>query len=1051
MPIFSNTLCCARHLWTLAAALIISVVEAQVLPNDIAGLELWLKADAGITITNDLVGQWDDQSGNNRHAISNLNAIRPQLLNSALNGYPVVSFDGNLDFMEFPEITNLRTVFWVIRESPLAQGGTLRRPLLGHPGGVYYTRSLNEHFWDAGLTLPQVVNGVTRLNQQTINGTTTVVPTEYSIVTLVTTANSPASHITMEANAYGRTWWGELAELIIYSQPLQNEEIISIENYLADKYGPPFVPADDITVEYGYCDTTICACPGFSGYTWSNSETGQCITVSEEGLYTVQLRDSFGRIYNDSIYVYFPGQTEIIDSTICAGESFHWDTSLNNEDYTISWNGSDDNTSVFNTTVAGEYSVHIADTLGCSYEQTFEIGMNNFAVTASLGPDLSICAGNNITLQNTSGYEVEYLWNTGETSGTIVIENSGEYSLIANSAGCQLFDTIAVNIIGIAPTIQLAETIVCEESSVELHAGNVSQSTVSEWNWNIDNNFAGNEATVTYNFADAGWHSIEIYAQSTEGCNSILSDSIYVHPRPDVYYTASQLCNNLPVVLNDNSNSENGNIISRTWTVNSSEFTTTSVSYDATGLDVLNFTLSVEDETGCVSEQNFTQVLQIAPLVNYQYENTCQGELTQFIIDLENSPNTNILSYLWNFGDNTTSNLTNPLHYYSIPNDYSVSVTVVTGNGCSDTHEETVRIVNPPVVNFAHTSACVDIPVEFSDQTAVSNGDEIIYRFWQIAGTEYTGPVVTHTFDTGGSYVIGLVIETESGCEVIKEWEFTIHEHPVASFSFSPETGAAPIEMTFTNESPDISSTLWIFENEYYDDDDNSTHVFTTNGVHDVMLITTDINGCSDSLKKSILIAPSNPDLFLEEIVISENTSGSTMTVKLSNAGNRTITGIKLSPEVGGGNPFSEIWSGTLSPGGELIYTFNSVINQDELPYRYLCVDASILSPEFSENNMANNSACIALTSKNSFEIYPPFPNPSTDRITIRLIDPTLSELKTTLYDALGKEVFSSNISSGLKEFRELSLDVSTLPAGQYVLKISNNTETRSLLILKED
>ena len=36
--------------------------------QNLPGLQLWLKADAGITTNLDGVSLWEDQSGNNRHA-----------------------------------------------------------------------------------------------------------------------------------------------------------------------------------------------------------------------------------------------------------------------------------------------------------------------------------------------------------------------------------------------------------------------------------------------------------------------------------------------------------------------------------------------------------------------------------------------------------------------------------------------------------------------------------------------------------------------------------------------------------------------------------------------------------------------------------------------------------------------------------------------------------------------------------------------------------------------------------------------------------------------
>ena len=70
-------------------------------PTTIAGLKLWLKADAGVytdsagttpASVGDRVGRWSDQSGNNYHATQGTANSRPQLA-TGLNGMPVVIVD----------------------------------------------------------------------------------------------------------------------------------------------------------------------------------------------------------------------------------------------------------------------------------------------------------------------------------------------------------------------------------------------------------------------------------------------------------------------------------------------------------------------------------------------------------------------------------------------------------------------------------------------------------------------------------------------------------------------------------------------------------------------------------------------------------------------------------------------------------------------------------------------------------------------------------------------------------------------------------------------
>ena len=64
--------------------------------NQATGLELWLKADAGIT-TDVGVTTWADQGPNGNDATQTTDNNEPTLLSNALNGNPIIDFDGSDD------------------------------------------------------------------------------------------------------------------------------------------------------------------------------------------------------------------------------------------------------------------------------------------------------------------------------------------------------------------------------------------------------------------------------------------------------------------------------------------------------------------------------------------------------------------------------------------------------------------------------------------------------------------------------------------------------------------------------------------------------------------------------------------------------------------------------------------------------------------------------------------------------------------------------------------------------------------------------------------
>jgi hypothetical protein len=98
------------------------ILSAPFSPTDLSSLSLWLKADAGISASGSDVTAWADQSGNGNNATMYNN---PQLIASALNTKPVISFDGSTNYGSFPislTFDTPRTIFIVGKYNDINRG-----------------------------------------------------------------------------------------------------------------------------------------------------------------------------------------------------------------------------------------------------------------------------------------------------------------------------------------------------------------------------------------------------------------------------------------------------------------------------------------------------------------------------------------------------------------------------------------------------------------------------------------------------------------------------------------------------------------------------------------------------------------------------------------------------------------------------------------------------------------------------------------------------------------------------------------------------------------
>ena len=175
-------------------------------PASVLGLELWWRADAGVPA--EAGDRWDDQSGMGNHGHQANGAKVARLVPNAVNGLPVMRFDGG-DTVDFTRrLITIRTVFWVVSESPTAGAGA--RSLLGDVSFVHFRGGDGDPgtIWSTGAS-SAVRNGQTWVNGLPVDGTITPRPRAISIISLVTTGNTIAEEF--GEGRFTQPWNGDLA------------------------------------------------------------------------------------------------------------------------------------------------------------------------------------------------------------------------------------------------------------------------------------------------------------------------------------------------------------------------------------------------------------------------------------------------------------------------------------------------------------------------------------------------------------------------------------------------------------------------------------------------------------------------------------------------------------------------------------------------------------------------------------------------------------------------------------------------------------------------
>ncbi len=258
---------------------------------------------------------------------------------------------------------------------------------------------------------------------------------------------------------------------------------------------------------------------------------------------------------------------------------------------------------------------------------------------------------------------------------------------------------------------------------------------------------------------------------------------------------------------------------------------------------------------GCSGQQEnvFDAVVGPSPSVNFTISHTgCFTNSAQFT-DASNGNGHPLNSWLWDFGDATTSNVQNPVKTYTAAGNYNVNLKVVNDIGCSGNATKPFVIEPQPVAGFTISSPiCAGVPVTFTDASNISSGAIVKWR-WNFGPADSvinnTNAPVIKTF-AAGIYTATLVVENSSGCKsVVFTKGFTVAPAPFANFSMP---GAClPLDAQFTNLSTIAGGTvtdltyLWDFGDGGTSAVTNPSHNYINQGPFTVKLTATSLAGCT--------------------------------------------------------------------------------------------------------------------------------------------------------------------------------------------------------------
>ncbi len=226
-------------------------------------------------------------------------------------------------------------------------------------------------------------------------------------------------------------------------------------------------------------------------------------------------------------------------------------------------------------------------------------------------------------------------------------------------------------------------------------------------------------------------------------------------------------------------------------------------------------------------------------------------------------PNGDVLSYNWNFGNGETSLDVNPSTTYSEPGSYLVTLTVSDGENISSEVSKTITVEDgniAPIANFTATPTTGIAPVTVSFDASTSsdeNGDALTYAWDFGDGTSGAGVTIDHEYATIGEYTATLTVSDGSKTGTKTTTINVTDGSPVASFTATPDSGVAPLEVTLdaSGSSDPAGGNLtysWDLGNGNTANTVTTSSTYTEIGQFTVTLTVTNTGGKTDAISKTI-------------------------------------------------------------------------------------------------------------------------------------------------------------------------------------------------------
>jgi gliding motility-associated-like protein len=421
------------------------------------------------------------------------------------------------------------------------------------------------------------------------------------------------------------------------------------------------------------------------------------------------------------------------------------------------------------------------------------------------------------------------------------------------------------------PVAELETNIVangCAPLNITFNDLSSSGATIISWEWDFGDGGSSSLQNPDYTYLNSGVYSVSLYVLDNNGCQNLATeiDLIEVDASPNANFSSniSFSCDSIHEVEFFNSSISSSSFI---WDFG--DGITSSIMEPSHLFTTGIYSVSLYAIDGsCIDTLVMTDLIKIvgafAPDFTVSNNSGCEGVNINFSDQSVN----NTTTWLWDFGDGTTSILQNPLHVFDSAGVFDVTLTTSISDQCvlSTTFPSEIEVFSKPNISFfSDTNLGCSIPfdVSFYDNTI-----DALYWSWDFGDGNFSNiKDPSNTYFFSGLFDVSLSVENNNGCtsSIMFSDYLRIDEAPVLSLSAAPLVSCSGESISFSDLSNfGINDWEWSFGDGNISDSQHPIHQYNLPGLYDVSLIG-GINLCKDTIVIVDYISIIEPAAYFEE------------------------------------------------------------------------------------------------------------------------------------------------------------------------------------------